>query len=745
MEILAAIGTVTIGVLLVILGFNALIIVHEWGHFIVARLCGVRCEKFYIWFDFWGLKFFKFKWGDTEYGLGLFPLGGYVKMLGQEDNPGAIQAEIERAKLQAQTATPPFDPEETVDFPERPKNNPNAETVDFVPNANTGGLASPAQNMNEVLKLTCPIFAPDSYLSKSVPQRLAIIIAGVLMNFLFAIVCATAAYMIGVTDVVSAVGNVVPGSPAWEAGLQTGDRITAIDGKPAKAFSDVRQKMVGGNKNVQLDIDRQGESMTINVAPRKRERDLFPQIGILLPFSLELLPLKEPISPHKQEYYSAEALEVLKKNTRENPLQLEKVDGQIVNNYAEYQAAQLQKIGQPITCTFSGMEAVFPAIPMREIPLRFKMGEIVSLLPDSNAAKQGIEKGDTLVSVDGDADIDPLKLPQIIQEKVNAGQQSVKLVIRKSGGSEQTLDVELNPTRFMPFSGLSMRDPMGSTALGLAWNVEPVIAAVNESAVPSGQPVPAIGDRIVSVELVNGIFPLDKNSFSKQTDEGFLITDIVDRVDRKGKTIERKVDIPYIFTFLLQETQPKKPKEGDEQQPLSVRLTLESPDETTKVVHLSISESTDWFNMDRGFSLSPEKTFFQAAGLGEALSRGMVKTVQVSLLIYKTLNSLINGTVSPKALMGPVGIVRLFYEVAQEPWSVYLMLLCLVGANLAVVNLLPLPPLDGGHIVFLTYEGIFRRPPNELVQVILSYVGLFLILVLMIWTITLDLSCITRW
>src|SRR5215469_6999955 len=108
MDILAAIWTVTFGVLLVILGFNALIIVHEFGHFAVARHCGVRCEKFYIWFDFWGLKFFKFKWGDTEYGMGLFPLGGYLKMLGQEDDPGAIQAEIERAKNQpALSDTPP--------------------------------------------------------------------------------------------------------------------------------------------------------------------------------------------------------------------------------------------------------------------------------------------------------------------------------------------------------------------------------------------------------------------------------------------------------------------------------------------------------------------------------------------------------------------------------------------------------------------------------------------------------------
>jgi regulator of sigma E protease len=53
-------------------------------------------------------------------------------------------------------------------------------------------------------------------------------------------------------------------------------------------------------------------------------------------------------------------------------------------------------------------------------------------------------------------------------------------------------------------------------------------------------------------------------------------------------------------------------------------------------------------------------------------------------------------------------------------------------------------PLDGGHAVFLIYEGIFRRPPHELVLVVLSYLGLFLILLLMIWTLSLDFTCIPR-
>ncbi len=68
-------------------GLGFVIFVHELGHFLVAKACGVKCEKFYLGFDIYGLKFCKFQWGETEYGIGILPLGGYVKMLGQDDNP----------------------------------------------------------------------------------------------------------------------------------------------------------------------------------------------------------------------------------------------------------------------------------------------------------------------------------------------------------------------------------------------------------------------------------------------------------------------------------------------------------------------------------------------------------------------------------------------------------------------------------------------------------------------------------
>src|SRR6185295_15209594 len=68
-----------------ILGLSILVTLHELGHFLAARAFGIRVEKFYLFFDAWGFKLFKFKKGDTEYGIGWLPLGGYVKISGMID------------------------------------------------------------------------------------------------------------------------------------------------------------------------------------------------------------------------------------------------------------------------------------------------------------------------------------------------------------------------------------------------------------------------------------------------------------------------------------------------------------------------------------------------------------------------------------------------------------------------------------------------------------------------------------
>src|SRR6056297_1612019 len=104
----------------VALGIGLVIFVHELGHFVAAKTFGVKCEKFYVGFDpplkIGPIKFprtlGKFTYGETEYGIGILPLGGYVKMLGQDDDPRKAEAEAERIRLAGgdDDAAPELDP-----------------------------------------------------------------------------------------------------------------------------------------------------------------------------------------------------------------------------------------------------------------------------------------------------------------------------------------------------------------------------------------------------------------------------------------------------------------------------------------------------------------------------------------------------------------------------------------------------------------------------------------------------------
>ena len=207
-------------ILEVAIALGMVIFVHELGHFVVAKLCGVKCEKFYLGFDIYGLKLCKFRWGETEYGIGILPLGGYVKMLGQEDNPGKLREEIERAKQQ-------------VDVP-----------------AAAAGEAAGSTDADKHVDLAAAeqaLFDPRSYLAQSVPKRMAIISAGVVMNVVLAFLCAVVAYSLGVKQIAAGVGAVVPGEAAWKAGIRVGDRIEEIGGHKIERYTDVRMSVSLGD------------------------------------------------------------------------------------------------------------------------------------------------------------------------------------------------------------------------------------------------------------------------------------------------------------------------------------------------------------------------------------------------------------------------------------------------------------------------------------------------------------------
>jgi regulator of sigma E protease len=199
--------------LLVLIG--VMINIHELGHFWAARFFDVKVEAFSFGF---GMKLFGFKRGETEYRVSLLPIGGYVKMAGELAGDG----------------------------------NPNSGSV-YVDD-------------------------PRSLPAKPRWQRLIIAFAGPFMNMVLAVAVLTGLYMvkfqkIADSDLQAIIGHVMPDSAAAQAGIQGGDRIVALDGKPNPNWEDVGLKEVtSAYRPMHLTIDRNGQRFDTVVTPVLNDR-----------------------------------------------------------------------------------------------------------------------------------------------------------------------------------------------------------------------------------------------------------------------------------------------------------------------------------------------------------------------------------------------------------------------------------------------------------------------------------------
>ena len=102
-------------------------------------------------------------------------------------------------------------------------------------------------------------------------------------------------------------------------------------------------------------------------------------------------------------------------------------------------------------------------------------------------------------------------------------------------------------------------------------------------------------------------------------------------------------------------------------------------------------------------------------------------------MTFKTLSSLFKGALSPKQLSGPVAIVGVMQYGAKKSVTEGLYYFAVISINLALFNLLPLPVLDGGHICFALYEGIFRRPVNQKLMERITFVFVILLVSLLLY------------
>ncbi|MDR2099287.1 MAG: RIP metalloprotease RseP [Campylobacteraceae bacterium] len=114
--------------------------------------------------------------------------------------------------------------------------------------------------------------------------------------------------------------------------------------------------------------------------------------------------------------------------------------------------------------------------------------------------------------------------------------------------------------------------------------------------------------------------------------------------------------------------------------------------------------------------------------------------VFASTLTFKSIEKLVSGEVSPKNLTGIIGIVDVSSAAAKTSFASFLFLIAIISVNLGIVNLLPIPALDGGHIMFNFYEMIFRRAPNEKVFYYMTVAGWIFLLSLILFTVYNDIA-----
>ncbi|MDD5217397.1 MAG: RIP metalloprotease RseP [Candidatus Omnitrophica bacterium] len=140
-----------------------------------------------------------------------------------------------------------------------------------------------------------------------------------------------------------------------------------------------------------------------------------------------------------------------------------------------------------------------------------------------------------------------------------------------------------------------------------------------------------------------------------------------------------------------------------------------------------------------GITPNAESNVFEKYNFTEALQHAWTTEVYLTVMTHKAVFYLIMGQMSLKTLAGPVGIISITGSAAKLGLPYVLQLMATLSVSLAVINLLPIPALDGGHLVFLLIEGIRRKPVSLAVQEKFAQVGFALLMVLMVFVVYNDL------
>lgn len=583
-------------IFLTVLAFGIFIFVHELGHFLAALRVGVRVEKFFVGFDFWGLKLFSMRRGGTEYGIGVFPLGGYVKLAGQED--------FGKARTEGK---------------------------------------------------------PDEFTSKTIWERVFILVAGVFFNFVSAFAFAWMAYGLGYRMVVPLVGMVVPGSAAWESGLREDDRILSYNGIAISSFSDIQLEVAlgGSDRSSIVLVERKGESgpLEIPVTPRKNSQGI-PMLGIVPTYSLAVEAVEVDSPAHKAGLLPGDLVLEAGGKKLEKWEELQK----LVEEHGDRGKALSLTVERGKT---SKSVEVIPAVRKKGLLGIKPRSEylVEGIMPASRAEKAGIRRGERLLTAGG------LELAAASEDDLKKlSASSLTLVFADSSGKSREVEY-----------------PASWPELGKELHFDRKIPKVIIQETVAGSAAERMG-------LVKG--------------------DEISNLE-----IEKVCSIKSVkWEQLVEAVSGSAGK--------SVRLELVRDGKPVELKG-TIGESAD-VDYHLGLSHAPAKMDcgWQGASLWPF---HMLRTT------YRSLWALLTAKISTDQLSGPLGILKTTYLVSKAGLETFMYWMALISINLAFINILPIPVLDGGHVLFCAVEGIKGRPLSEAFMTKLQYVGLSLILMLLVF------------
>jgi len=731
-------------VLLVLLGFGTVILVHEFGHFLFAKLSGIKVEIFSI-----GFMPTLFGFQRTEEGFRVRVLPGFFKEEGAEEDEGE-EGDGGEGENEGDTGDGEDEEDQTTAHkaPQAPsrvagatcgdeQDEPDGSLLSFT--IGGGGRAWDTEYCIGLIPIggyvkmfgqddTGPVKSSDdprSFANKSTGARMTVIAAGVVFNVIAAAIIFMIVFLIGIKQPPAVVGGVEPNSPAAIAGLEPGDEIIEVNGKSYNLdFSDIvlAGALSGRDEQVGFKAKRDGSVKDFALVAEQKPGMPWKTFGIIAP---QTLVVAEPAD-------QADVNGLLAKTGLAPGDVVKSVNGKNVQSYWEMASivgsdlAPTVKLSVERKTEKAETKLIEAGIPLEwmsgaggDIKSESELYSVYSMVPRLQVTAVGgvSEKGarggilsrarDGIVGLFGGKQEQPDTRPDLRSGDVILAVGGVKNPTYK----EMREVTEQYENKEMPLEVLR-KDDTGAQKV-VAVTVTPMRQADSERVVigivvglDAGHPVVAktidAGEGAASLDIPRGavITAVDRTPVSSFYD----VVREISKYPGEHITIDYRID-----------------------------------EETAGAVALNVAQS--W---DKGITVKPMlaaavefeelRRLYKASGPVDAVAMGARKTVTLIVQTYLTIKRLVVGAVSPKGLMGPVGILAASYRtVAEKMWIEYLFLIGLINAAIAVFNFLPLPPLDGGLAVFLLVEKLKGSAVSERIQGIIVRVGLVLVLVLFLY------------